>query len=352
MSCVGELVKKVIYDFYYMNSIIFCSNQENKVDQRLEQLKNWLKLSGINYQSIHPASADASFRRYFRILNEDKTFIVMDAPPEKENCLPFITIAKLFLSFGLNVPEILEQDTQQGFLLLSDLGDRVFLSELNNNNVDSMYRSAMDALLVLQKNKLPDLPRYDEKLLRNELALFPDWYLEKQLNLSLTNQQKDILQQSDDILVTNALQQPQVCVHRDYHSRNLMINNEDHSRPGIIDFQDAVIGPVTYDLVSLLKDSYIDWPREKVESWVSYFHSQAEKNGIIRDVSAATFLRWFDLMGLQRHLKVAGIFSRLKHRDGKTGYLKDIPRTMNYVHDVVARYDEFKPLQTLLRTLL
>lgn len=322
------------------------------MDPRLQQLKNWLNQSEIQYQSIQPASADASFRRYFRIANEGKTYIVMDAPPEKENCLAFIAIATLFLEFGLNVPVILAQDTQQGFLLLSDLGDTVFLSELNNDSADSMYRSAMDALLLLQKHKTPSLPDYDEALLRNELALFPDWYLKKQLGLTLNLQQDEVLQQCFDILVSNALEQPQVCVHRDYHSRNLMINNEDENKPGIIDFQDAVIGAVTYDLVSVLKDCYIDWPREKVETWVSYFHRQAEELAIIKNVSEAQFLRWFDLMGLQRHLKVAGIFSRLKHRDGKTGYLKDIPRTMSYVHDVVSRYAEFKPLQNLLGEIL
>lgn len=322
------------------------------MDPRLQQLKNWLNQSDIQFRSIQPASADASFRRYFRISNMGETYIVMDAPPEKENCLPFIAIATLFLEFGLNVPKILAQDTQQGFLLLSDLGNTVYLSELNNERVDSMYTAAMDALLLLQKHKTPVLPDYDETLLRNELALFPDWYLEKHLEVSLTQKQTEILQQSFDVLVTNALEQPQVCVHRDYHSRNLMINEEDESTPGIIDFQDAVIGAVTYDLVSLLKDCYIDWPREKVEAWVSYFHGQAEELGIVKNVSEAQFLRWFDLMGLQRHLKVAGIFSRLKHRDGKTGYLKDIPRTMNYVHDVVARYAEFKPLQILLGEIL
>lgn len=322
------------------------------MDPRLQQLKNWLNQSDIQYQSIQPASADASFRRYFRISNEGKSYIVMDAPPEKENCLPFIAIATLFLEFGLNVPVILAQDTQQGFLLLSDLGDTVFLSELNNDRVDRMYRSAMDALLLLQKHKTTILPDYDEALLRNELALFPDWYLDKQLGVTLSSQQNEILQQCFDILVMNALEQPQVCVHRDYHSRNLMINNEDINRPGIIDFQDAVIGAVTYDLVSLLKDCYIDWPRDKVEAWVGYFHHQAEELAIVKNVSEAQFLRWFDLMGLQRHLKVAGIFSRLKHRDGKTGYLKDIPRTMDYVHDVVSRYAEFKPLQNLLGEIL
>ena len=322
------------------------------MDLRLEQLKVWLNDNKITYQDIAPASADASFRRYFRITDAEKTFIVMDAPPEKEDCKPFVDIAKLLFGFGLNVPQILQQDLEQGFLLLSDLGNTVFLSELNNNTVDEMYGSAMKSLLLMQKNKKPDLPAYDETLLRNELNLFPDWYLEKQLKISVSAKQKEVLEQIFEILIKNSLEQPQVCVHRDYHSRNLMVNKNNTDAPGIIDFQDAVIGAVTYDLVSLLKDCYIDWPREKIETWVKYFHTEAESLGIINKVSFDKFLRWFDLMGLQRHLKVAGIFSRLKHRDGKTGYLKDIPRTMDYVFDVLERYPEFKPLQKLLRDIL
>ena len=322
------------------------------MDTRLEQLKVWLNDQDIDYQDIAPASSDASFRRYFRIVDNDKSFIIMDAPPEKENCKPFIEIAKLLFDMDINVPQILQQDLEQGFLLLSDLGDTVFLSELNNNTVDRLYTAAMDSLLKIQKNKTPDLPLYDETLLRNELDLFPDWYLEKQLKITVSDEHRKILEQIFAVLIKNALSQPQVCVHRDYHSRNLMVNKDNPQAPGIIDFQDAVIGPVTYDLVSLLKDCYIDWPREKVEKWVSYFHKEALSSGNINDVSFDEFLRWFDLMGLQRHLKVAGIFSRLKHRDGKTGYLKDIPRTMDYIFDVLKRYPEFQPLQKLLSDIL
>ncbi len=321
------------------------------MDQRLEQLKVWLNDNGITYQDITAASADASFRRYFRITDEKKTYIVMDAPPEKEDCQPFVDVAKLLFSFGLNVPQIIQQDLEQGFLLLSDLGNTVFLSELNNDTVDEMYRLAMKSILLMQKNKKPDLPAYDESLLRNELNLFPDWYLEKQLNITLSAQHKEILETTFKILIINALEQPRVFVHRDYHSRNLMVD-KNNPAPGVIDFQDAVIGAVTYDLVSLLKDCYISWPREKVEAWVKYFHAEATSLGIINEVSFHKFLRWFDLMGLQRHLKVAGIFSRLKQRDGKTGYLKDIPRTMDYVFDVLKRYPEFKPLQKMLSEIL
>jgi len=325
---------------------------ENKVDRRLEQLENWLKQEGIRYQNIAPASADASFRRYFRITNGEASFIVMDAPPEKEDCKPFIHIANMLFAFGLNVPQVLKQELEQGFLLLSDLGTTVFLSELNNDSVDELYDSAMKSLLLMQQKTAVDLPLYDETLLRNELRLFPEWYLNIQMKITLSEQQKQVLDNTFELLIENALAQPQVCVHRDYHSRNLMINTKQPDKPGIIDFQDAVIGAVTYDLVSLLKDCYINWPREKIESWVKDFHGQALSLGIIKAVSFDTFLRWFDLMGLQRHLKVAGIFSRLKHRDGKTGYLKDIPRTMDYVFDVIARYPEFKPIQKLLNDIL
>lgn len=322
------------------------------MDLRLEQLKKWLQSSDIGYDDIQPASADASFRRYFRIYDNNKTYIVMDAPPEKEDCRPFIDIAEMLLRFGLHVPKILQQDIKQGFLLLSDLGDTVFLSELNNDNVDQMYSSAMDALLLLQQNTPVNLPNYDEKLLRTELNLFPDWYLTKQLKITITESQKAVLEAVFDILIQNALSQPQVYVHRDYHSRNLMVNKDQAGKPGVIDFQDAVIGAVTYDLVSLLKDCYISWSREKVVLWVASFRVKAESLGIIENVEAKQFLRWFDLMGLQRHLKVAGIFSRLKHRDGKTGYLKDIPRTMDYVFEVLELYPELDDFKKLLRDVL
>ena len=322
------------------------------MDQRLEQLEAWLNDCGIGYQSIEPASADASFRRYFRITDHGYTFIVMDAPPEKEDCKPFIHIANLLLQRGLNVPRILQQDLKQGFLLLSDLGNTVFLSELNKETVDDMYSVAMDALLQLQQHDNPDLPAYDEHLLRTEMNLFPDWYLAKHLKLNLDTQQQAVLEDSFALLVANALAQPQVCVHRDYHSRNLMINKDNPRQPGVIDFQDAVIGAVTYDLVSLLKDCYIQWPRNRVEAWVRYFYTQALSRGIIAGVNFETFLRWFDLMGLQRHIKVAGIFSRLYYRDGKAGYLNDIPLTMNYIFEVLDLYPEFKPLQNLLNDIL
>ena len=322
------------------------------MDPRLEQLKVWLNNNDVSFQSLEPASADASFRRYFRIIDNANSFIVMDAPPEKEDCQPFVDVAQRLFDLGLNVPEVLLQDLEQGFLLLGDLGSTVFLSELNNKKVDEMYIAAMNSILLMQKDNTFSLPAYDETLLRQELNLFPDWYFEKQLDIRVTPEHNNILEETFEALIKNALEQPQVFVHRDYHSRNLMVNKKDPQLPGVIDFQDAVIGAVTYDLVSLLKDCYINWPREKIEEWVTYFQSEAEKQNIIKPVSREAFLRWFDLMGLQRHLKVAGIFSRLKHRDGKTGYLKDIPRTMDYVFDVLERYPEFNALKKLLADIL
>ena len=315
------------------------------MDPRYEQLQVWLKSLGIENYQVAPASADASFRRYFRVVWQDKSYIVMDAPPDKEDCHPFIMVAEMLHRIGLNVPVILEQDLEQGLLLLSDLGNTVYLSELNNATVDNLYTSAMDALLIMQRQgEVNNLPPYDKALLENEAALFHQWFIEQHLQQSLSTEQHKRLNNAVELLVDNALAQPQVCVHRDYHSRNLMINKLNPEQPGILDFQDAVVGPVTYDLVSLLKDCYIDWPREQVEKWVSQYREKAISQGVIENISHEVFLKWFDLMGMQRHLKAIGIFARLKHRDGKTGYIKDIPRTLDYVIDVAERYPEFSEL--------
>ena len=328
------------------------------MDQRFEQLKVWLKQSGVSFDDISVASADASFRRYFRItgnfsqFGDKQSLIVMDAPPEMEDSQPFITIGNMLFEIGINVPQILKQDLQKGYLLLTDLGDTVYLSELNNKSVDALYQAAMNTLILMQQKASTNLPVYNESLLLNEMRLFPDWYLDKHLKVTLSDIQKKVLENTFDFLIDNALKQPQVCVHRDYHSRNIMINKKNAENPGILDFQDAVYGPVTYDLVSLLKDCYINWPRQKIETWVKKYHAQAEAVGIIQKTSFEQFMRWFDLMGLQRHLKVAGIFTRLKKRDGKTGYMKDIPRTMDYVLDVVKRYPELKPFSDLLNEVL
>jgi aminoglycoside/choline kinase family phosphotransferase len=268
----------------------------------------------------------------------------MDAPPNKEDCGPFIAIAEAFINIGLNVPAIIEQDLQQGFLLLSDLGSQLYLNVLTEQTVDRLYGDALGALATLQGCGVKDglLPAYGHTLLMNEMQLFHDWLLDRHCDIKLDSAEQASLQEVFELLADNALQQPQVCVHRDYHSRNLM-QVQNHN-PGMLDFQDAVIGPVTYDLVSLLRDCYIAWPRERVENWVIGYHELAMQTGIMRptDCNEQQFLRWFDLMGVQRHLKAAGIFARLRHRDNKAGYMKDVPRTLGYVSEVCERYDELQ----------
>ena len=276
----------------------------------------------------------------------------MDAPPDKEDTGPFVRIAQQFRKIGLNVPEVIEQDLDNGFLLLSDLGQQTYLGLLDAGNVERLYGDAMDALMVLQigTDTDPDfLPKYDRRLLLDEMALFRDWLLRQHLGLDLNDEQLRSLQDSFDFLASSALEQPSVWVHRDYHSRNLM-KTERHN-PGILDFQDAVSGPVTYDLVSLLKDCYIDWPREQVESWVKAYHRLSLESGLRITKDEQEYLRWFDLMGVQRHLKASGIFARLYHRDGKTGYLADIPRTVGYISQLRDHYPELMPLIEMIDSI-
>lgn len=317
---------------------------------RTKQITRWVsdKL-GINDFSIKPASSDASFRRYFRITFDGKSFIVMDAPPEKEDSRPFVEVGKLLLDVGLNVPEILEQDLEQGFLLLSDLGDRQYLPELTSNSVPGLYSDALNALQRMQSGvKLShcNLPQYDENLLWNEMQLFREWYLTQHLQIELNSAHHALLDDMFALLIRSALEQPVVCVHRDYHSRNLMITQ--NNNPGILDFQDAVIGPITYDLASLLRDCYVAWPREQVETWVREYCNDISSSEMGLDIEPRQFLSWFDLMGVQRHLKAIGIFARLNMRDDKPGYLKDIPRTLNYIIDVSQRTPELEPLNKFL----
>lgn len=322
-------------------------------DKRLQQLKGWLyQTLDVDEYEIQPASEDASFRRYFRIFAGGECFIAMDAPPEKEDIRPFIQIAERFLSIGLNVPEIYYQDTGQGFLLISDLGKRAYLDELNEQTVERLYGDAMGALVVLQAGTYTDpefLPDYSEALLMSEMELFRDWYLGKHLQRQLDPAQTSVIDQTFAYLCDQAQRQTKVWVHRDYHSRNLMLY-PGHN-PGIIDFQDAVSGPVTYDLVSLLRDCYISWPREQVEEWVKGYHQLALESGIRACEDDEEFVRWFDVMGVQRHLKAIGIFSRLNYRDSKPGYLNDIPRTLGYVIEVCQRHEPLSPFYDLLMAL-
>lgn len=314
--------------------------------ERLEALKHWLEeeLSFREY-TLKPASADASFRRYFRVSHDGSSFIVMDAPPDREDSRPFISISKLFFDVGLNVPEVIDADLEQGFLLLSDLGSKLYLDELGKQTVERLYGDALGALATIQSCVAVDaaLPVYDKTLLMSEMELFREWLLGTHLGLQLSDAQQLMLDDVFSELASNALEQPQVCVHRDYHSRNLMVTGVNN--PGILDFQDAVIGPLTYDLVSLLRDCYIKWPGEQVHDWALGYQQLALKSGILQEQydDPQQFLRWFDLMGVQRHLKAAGIFARLNHRDGKPGYLEDIPRTLSYVTEVAGRHDALQP---------
>ena len=327
---------------------------QNASDGRLQQLKQWLDTlptPAVRPESIRPASSDASFRRYFRIDGSSgETYIVMDAPPPKEDVIPFIHVAEVFGKAGVSVPKVLAQDIEQGFLLLSDLGSTTYLHQLNSDSAHKLYMDAIDSLILLQVQSRPEvLPEYDRALLSRELALFPDWYIGKHLGIAMTDAQTVELNKVFDLILANNLAQPQVYVHRDYHSRNLMVL--DKGNPGVLDFQDAVYGPITYDLVSLLRDAYIQWDEELVLDWAIRYWERAKRAGLPVNPDIDAFYRDFEFMGLQRHLKVLGIFARLYHRDGKDGYLNDLPLVMEYTRKTAHRYKELMPLIRLLDAL-
>jgi N-acetylmuramate 1-kinase len=315
-------------------------------DLRTISMLDWLENDLLlTIDSCEPASSDASFRRYFRVKGPEGQFIVMDAPPDKENIEPFIRVAGIMARSQVKVPAIFQQNLADGFLLLEDFGSQCFLDQLNARNVVKLYASAFDALFNLQsKTEIENtgLPGYNEPLLQRELAIFDDWFLRHTLDIQISSSLWETVR---TLLVTTALEQPVTCVHRDYHSRNLMVLNDDS--PGVIDFQDAVVGPITYDLVSLLRDCYIAWPNQQVEQWVIQYYQRLLQAKLIT-CNPVQFKRWFDLMGLQRHLKAIGIFSRLHLRDGKSSYLKDIPRTLNYVSTVCAIYPELDEFGSFL----
>ncbi len=320
--------------------------------QRQNQLTAWLSSLYPNQTfTIAPASADASFRRYFRATFADGTTkIVMDAPPQHENCEPFLHIGKLFEDAGTHVPHVYAKDLAQGFLLLSDLGNTTYLQALNQGNARQLYGAATDALIKIQlASKKEELPPYDEALLRRELNLFPEWYIARHLGVTLTEKQQAALEQCFRRILANNLAQPCVYVHRDYHSRNLMFVPENN--PGILDFQDAVYGPITYDLASLFKDAYIRWEEADAMDWLIRYWEKARKAGLPVREDFGDFYRDYEWMGVQRHIKVLGIFARLCHRDGKDGYLKDMPLVFSYLHSACARYLDLKPLQVLLEEL-
>lgn len=305
------------------------------MDNRLQRLTHWVRqFPGFEQARAEPVSGDASFRRYFRVHKRgagSAPFIVMDAPPEHEDCVPFVNIARHWHQQGIAVPDLVQVDLEQGFLLLEDFGDRLMLAELDEQSADRLYGAALRELTLIQQADTGNnpLPPYDAALLDREMALFPDWLLEQYLGMTLSNGERAMLDTAFALLRESALAQPEVTVHRDYHSRNLLIR-PGTDRPGVIDFQDAVIGPVTYDAVSLLKDCYIQWPEARLTRWLESFRQATGELGLHR-ADRDTFRQWFELMGMQRHLKAAGIFARLAIRDGKTGYLGDVPRTVGYL---------------------
>lgn len=317
-------------------------------DTRRAALEAWLaRLFPGEHFSLTPASEDASFRRYFRAtLSDGRSFVAMDAPPDKEDCRPFIHVAGLLAAASVHAPQVHAQDLAQGFLLLTDLGTTTYLQALDEGNAASLFSDATDALVRWQLATRPGmLPEYDEALLRRELALFPEWYLGRHLHLELRPQERQLLEEVSGLLVRSALAQPRVYVHRDYMPRNLMVCDPN---PGVLDFQDAVCGPVTYDMVSLMRDAFVSWDEERVLDWTVRYWEKARRAGLPVDADFGEFWRAFEWMGLQRHLKVLGIFARINYRDGKPKYLADTPRFIGYARAVAGRYRELGALQRLL----
>jgi aminoglycoside/choline kinase family phosphotransferase len=321
-------------------------------DPRLDILRHWLEADlGWHDLELAPASADASFRRYFRVGGRGHdTVIAMDAPPDKEDVEPYLKVAGMLAGIGVHAPRVLRRNAIDGFLLLTDLGSATYLAELADPaRADALYADAIRALVKIQaggEQHARRLPPYDERLLRFEMSLFTDWLVGRHLALELSPTESALLATAFDALVANALAQPRVFVHRDYHSRNLMVCPADN--PGILDFQDAVRGPLSYDLVSLLRDCYVQWPQERVLGWALGYRRQAQAVGLPAGDDEAQFLRWFDLMGIQRHLKASGIFARLWHRDGKPGYLPDVPRTLGYIVAACAHHADLAALGALV----
>jgi aminoglycoside/choline kinase family phosphotransferase len=322
----------------------------DKDQNRVDALKLWLAPTlGRQAFELTPASSDAGFRRYFRAHFNGQTRIVMDAPPDKEDCGRFLAVAELLRAAGIHVPEVYATDLTQGFLLLSDLGSTTYLQALTDANADELFRDAVDSLVRWQLASQPGiLPPYDEALLKRELGLFPEWYVGRHLELTLTKPQQEILETMFSLILASNLAQPTVFVHRDYMPRNLMVTTPN---PGVLDFQDAVYGPVSYDVASLFKDAFLSWPEERVLDWTVRYWEKAKRVGLPVSQDFGEFYRDFEWMGLQRHLKVLGIFARLNYRDGKPTYLADTPRFIAYVRHVSSRYNTLTPLLRLLDEL-
>ena len=329
-------------------------------DVRLQHLKVWLDEQLANlyteqgWGAVPPAtltaaSSDASFRRYFRWQGEGRSFVVMDAPPPQENCKPFVDIAAMLAKSGINVPKIYAQDLARGFLLLNDLGNQTYLDVIDGENADALFKDALQALLALQQLPMDEpLPSYDVALLRRELELFPEWYVKRELGVAFDARQQALWQEVSDLLIDSALAQPKVLVHRDFMPRNLMLSIPN---PGVLDFQDAVYGPVTYDITCLFKDAFLSWPEERVLQWLAQYWENARHLAIPVQPVLQDVLRASDLMGVQRHLKVIGIFARICHRDGKPRYLADVPRFFSYIEAVLARRPELSELGELFVSL-
>ncbi|QGW21847.1 phosphotransferase [Stutzerimonas degradans] len=329
-------------------------------DHRLQDVRTWLEQElpalfaangwgDVPAAQLTAASSDASFRRYFRWEGNGRSLIVMDAPPPQEDCRPFVKIAGLLAAAGVHVPQVLAADLERGFLLLSDLGRQTYLDVIDADNADRLFADAIDALLTFQRQPLQvPMPLYDEALLRRELQLFPEWYVQRHLGSTFDDGQQQAWERVCGVLIDSALAQPRVLVHRDYMPRNLMLSEPN---PGVLDFQDAVLGPVTYDITSLFKDAFVSWPEARVQGWLRDYWQKARDAGIAVPDSFEELQRASDLMGVQRHLKVIGIFARICHRDGKPRYLADVPRFFAYIETVLARRPELAELATLLRSL-
>ena len=317
------------------------------LDSRGVALAAWLRNTlATSAFRLEPASEDASFRRYFRVRTGSRTRIAMDAPPPMEDCRPFVSVLGLLRAAGVNAPALHAADPEQGFLLLDDLGSRCYLDVIDDENADALYADAFDALLDMQCHvDCGQVPPYDERRLRDELDLFRRWFLARHLGIELDGALSLALDDTFEALIRVCMEQPRVFVHRDYHSRNLM--HVDGRNPGVIDFQDAVDGPITYDLVSLLRDVYVRWPEDRVAGWVDAYHDRAVARRLV-GAGRERFRRWLDLTGAQRHLKIAGIFARLWHRDRKPRYLDDLPLTLAYLAEISPRYPE---TETVVRVL-
>ena len=329
---------------------------QERASARLAWLRNVL---GDPAATLAPASADASFRSYWRTSHAGQSWILMDSPPAQEDPAPWLEIGARLASAGLHVPAVHAQDLQQGFLLIEDLGDRLYLPALNDSSVDALYGAAMEALLRMQRDvDVAGLQPYDRPFLQRELQIMPEWFLARHLGFTPECGEQAVLEAAFTVLLGSAMEQPRSFVHRDFHSRNLLVLDRDNPRvmapglfsPGIIDFQGALLGPLTYDLASLLRDCYIAWDAERVNDWAEGYRQHLQAAQLIgADVDRKRFLRWFDLIGLQRHIKVLGIFCRLHYRDGKPGYLTDLPRVYAYVIEVAAGYPELADFTALLQ---